>query len=227
MRATALLALLLAATAAAPAAGQSDAVPLGQFRDVRSDGGAHVTIRHGAVRGLVVREGSLAVSRVALDGDRLEIERCPSRCPRGYRLEIELVTPELTSVAVENGGVVRTSGAFPAQERAAAAVASGGTVDIRSLSAAHVAAAVAQGGRILTRPRDELTASIVNGGVITYWGNARVRSSILHGGVVRPGAAADAERSVAELDPQPLAPLPAPPIPPAPPLLDKPMPSSN
>ena len=46
-----------------------------------------------------MREGSLDVSRVELVGDRLVIERCPGTA-RGYRLEVELTTPILVSLAV-------------------------------------------------------------------------------------------------------------------------------
>lgn len=225
MRTSAFLAPLVAAALAAPAASQpGTAVPLGQFRAVEVDGGGHVTVCHGDARSLVVREGSLDISRVELVGERLVIEGCPGRCPRGYRLELELTTPDLISLAVQNGGVLQTSGAFPAQPSVAAAVANGGILDIRSLPAARVAAAVAQGGRIFTRPSDTLTASVVNGGIVTYWGEARVQRSILHGGVVTRGDAADWGRSVAEMDPQPIAPLPVPPVPP---VLGKPMPSVN
>lgn len=215
MRVSALLAPLLAVMAAAPAASQAGSpVPLGQFRAVEVNSGGHVTVRHGTARDLIVRQGSLDISRVELVGDRLVIERCPRRdCPRGYRLDVELTTPELVSLAVQNGGILRTSGAFPAQPSVAAAVANGGILDIRSLPAAHVAAAVAHGGRIFTRPGERLTASVVQGGIVTYWGNARVRSSINHGGVVAAGDEEDAERSVAEMGPQPIAPLAVPSVP--------------
>lgn len=228
MRASAILAPFLAAMAAAPAASQADSpVALGQFRAVEVNSGGHVTVRHGATRSLVVRQGSLDVSRVELVGDRLVIERCPGRCPRGYRLEIELTTPDLVSLAVQNGGILQTSGAFPAQASVAAAVANGGILDIRSLPATHVAAAVAHGGRIFTRPGERLTASVVQGGVVTYWGNARVSSSINDGGVVAAGDDADAARPVADMEPRPLAPPPAPPVPPVPPMLDKPRSATN
>ncbi|MGQ0659608.1 hypothetical protein [Sphingosinicella sp.] len=216
MRVKAMLASLVAAALAAPAAGQPiSSVSLGEFRSVELRGGGRVTVRHAPARGFMLREGNLALSRVELVGDRLVIERCRDHCPHGYRLEVEVTAPEIDALAVTDGGLLQASGDFPARAALAIAVVSGGMIDARSLPAAQVAAAVQQGGGILVRPGRELAASVSNGGIVTYFGDARVTSSVSHGGAVVRGEAADADRPLADLH----RPLPALPVPPVPALL--------
>jgi hypothetical protein len=50
-------------------------------------------------------------------------------------------------------------------------------------------------------PQVVLSASVVNGGQITYWGDARIESSVRHGGAVTKGTAAEADRPLSELSP--------------------------
>jgi hypothetical protein len=116
---------------------------------------------------------------------------------------------------VSNGGTVQSRGAFPAQAAIEAGVEQGGTIDIRSIGADSVTASVDAGGRIFTHPGEKLAATVVSGGVITYWGDVRVQRSVRDGGVVAKGTPADARRPLTELNP----PLPAiPPVPPVPPI---------
>ncbi|MGH9959071.1 MAG: hypothetical protein ACREBC_18395 [Pyrinomonadaceae bacterium] len=79
----------------------------------------------------------------------------------------------------------------------------------------RVTASVDEGGSILTMPQTAMLARILNGGIITYWGDADVKSSVQGGGDVTQGTAAEADKSLSELSPS----LPAvPPIPPLPPI---------
>jgi hypothetical protein len=48
-------------------------------------------------------------------------------------------------------------------------------------------------------PRIALFASVVNGGQITYWGDARLESSVRRGGVVTKGTADEADKPLSEL----------------------------
>lgn len=220
MRASLLLGATLATTLAGPATGQPGAaVPLGAFRSVELSGGGHVMVRHGAARALRITEGNLAVSRIALSGDRLVIERCPGACPRGYRLEIDLVAPDLDALAVRDGGLLQTEGEFPGQPALAASVESGGLLDLRRLAPERVNASIRQGGAIFVRPGRALEASISNGGLVTYFGDPNVRSSVHDGGAVSHGSDADLDRPLSALQPSPAPPppvLPVLPLPPAP-----------
>jgi hypothetical protein len=155
--------------------------------DVRN--GGHVVVRPGSSPRVTLLEGSRDYVRIGVNEQGvLIIDRCPSKCPSGYRIEVEVTAPAaLTRVSLANGGWVSTAGNFPRQQELAATVAHGGTVDVRSIAADRVTASVQQGGRILTIPGASLLARVDNGGVIMYWGNARVDSSTRYGGVVQKG----------------------------------------
>jgi hypothetical protein len=203
--------LLLAILAPLPAAAQGPA-GASAFESIELRGGGIVTVRHGRERRVTVRGGG-ADRPIRSEGDRLVIDRCRRPCPGGHRIEVDIATPALAGLAVTDGGVIQIVGGFPPQPEMAAAVSSGGTIDIRSLDAARVTAAVSQGGRIMTSPGRELTAAVSNGGIVTYWGDPRVTSSVRRGGAVVRGAAADRRVPLAQLDP-PLPLLPVPPLPP-------------
>jgi hypothetical protein len=220
MRSSHLLLPLLATVVAAAPAHTETAVPTASFQAVELRGGGKVTVRHGPQRRVTVHKGSAQISAILSDGRRLVIDKCRSKCPRGYRVEVEVVTPEIAALAVTDGGVVQAEGGFPAQAAVEASVSSGGAVDIRSLDAARVVASVRHGGRIFARPGRAMDASVSDGGMIAYWGDPAVRSSVRRGGGVVRGAAADLRRSLAQFDP-PLPPLPAVPPLPQPPRLRK------
>ncbi|HEU4886552.1 MAG TPA: DUF2807 domain-containing protein, partial [Thermoanaerobaculia bacterium] len=116
------------------------------------------------------------------------------------------------------GGTVAIAGEFPDQPAIETSVEQGGTIDIRPLAAAAVAASVHSGGTILTTPRQTLAATIVSGGRITYWGDARVTRSVRDGGVVTRGAREDADKPLSEWNPPLQVVPPVPPVPPIPPL---------
>jgi hypothetical protein len=159
-----------------------------------------VIVRHGNARQLTLLKGSTRYTAVTIaDGDRLVIDRCRGKCPKGYELEVEIITPELADIA-HDGGLIESRGSFPRQEELEIAVRDGGIIDLRSMTADLVKATVQQGGRILTTARRTLAATVAHGGAITYWGDPRVTSSVEHGGVIGRGTAGDVDRLQKEFD---------------------------
>ena len=185
----------------APAVVHADTdVPVPAFQSIDARNGAHVVLRHGPKRRVTVIRGNTTVSEIRVEPHgRLLIDRCEDGCPGTYRLEVEIVAPEIDALSVTDGGWLRCSGVFPRQEGLAAAVSSGGTLDVRSMRVDGVSAAIQNGGRIFTEPRENLTAAIDQGGAIVYWGSPDVQESIQNGGVVSRGKAADRKRSLEEL----------------------------
>ena len=193
-------------------------VPVPQFRSVELRNGGMVILRHGPTQRVTLLQGSLQQTSVTVDGDWLVIDRPKSVPHRGYRLEIEVVTPWIAEVSVQEGGTLQSRGAFPPQASIEASVSNGGTLDIRSIETDNVEAAVSQGGRIFLKAGQSLVASVNQGGIITWWGDARVRRSVRHGGAVVHGTAADADKPLSDLGLDHIPPLP--PIPPVPPSSD-------
>jgi hypothetical protein len=118
---------------------------------------------------------------------RLVVDACRTRCPRDYRLRIEIVTPDLSAVAVEGGGRIDVASGFSPRRHVAAAVSGGGQIDLRALPARDVAAAVNGGGHLRVTATGTLAAAINGGGAIHYWGDPQVSSSIRGGGAVTRG----------------------------------------
>lgn len=190
MRGSSLL-LPVAASLLVPAQAQPAAQQLPPaFQAIELHGGGIVTVRHGPTRRVTVSYAN-PDRPIRTEGDRLVIDECRRPCPQGHHVEVDVVTPALSRVAVSDGGILHLVGDFPRQAAVAASVSSGGTVDIRWLEASNVAASVSHGGRILARPGRQLTASISDGGIITYWGDPAVTSSVRRGGAVSHGAEAD------------------------------------
>jgi hypothetical protein len=213
---TQLFALVLAVSE--PVAAQT-VVPVAPFRSVELSDGGEVILRHGPTQRVTLLKGSLDYTRVTIaDGHRLVIDKCKSRCPRGYALEIEIVTPDIAGILVAHGGTIQSRGSFPRQAEIGAAVRHGGTIDIRSMALDRVIASVEQGGRIFTTAQIALSASVVSGGLITYWGDALVKSSIRHGGVIIKGTADEAEKPLSDLSPPLASPPPVPSLRPIQPL---------
>lgn len=163
----------------------------------------HVVIRSASTQRVTLVKGSLDYTRVAVtDGGVLVIDKCKvEHCPRGYELDIEILMPNVRRISLMNGGRIQTLGTFAGQADLAVAVAHGGTIDVRSMAVDRVNATVEQGGRILTVPRGSLTARVTQGGVITYWGNARVDSSVQHGGVVNKGSPEELNVPLSDIGP--------------------------
>lgn len=177
-------------------------VPLAPFRSVTLRGGGEVILRHGPTQRVTLLEGGEDCSRARIvDGDRLVIERLARECTRRHGPTVEVLTPEIAGLVVADGGTIQVRGGFPHQAEIEVAVHDGGTIDLRSLGVDRVNATVRHGGRIFTRPRRDLAASVSQGGNITYWENPRVRSSVRHGGVVMKGEAADAWKALVEFGP--------------------------
>jgi hypothetical protein len=189
------------------------ALSLAPFTSIELDGGVKAVLRYGSPQRVSMLKGSEDVSLMTVTGERLVIDKCRDKCPRGYELHLEIVTPLINAISVANGGTIESRGTFPHQTAMSLAVSHGGSVDARAISANNIAAAVNQGGRILAKPQTTMVASISNGGVITYWGNAQVTSSTEHGGAVTKGAAIDLDKPLSEVE----APLSCPttPSPPA------------
>lgn len=207
----------LAVTALLTTSGAAQTViPVDRFDSVALQNGGTVVVRHGPVQRVTLVSGDSRYTQIDVDGGRLLIDNHHRGHSRDYRVEVEVVTPDLTAVSVSNGGTVRTAGAFPAQAAIDAHVEQGGRVDIRAIPADAVFASVYSGGGIFTNARQALTAKITSGGSITYWGDARVQKTVRDGGAVRRGRDADAERPLSEFGP--LAPPPVAPVPPVPPI---------
>ena len=211
-----LILMTLSAVAFISSAVAATVIPVASFDSIALSDGGRVVVRYGPVQRVTMIQGDPQFTRVRVDDQRLVIDNAEGRCPRGYKLEIEVVTPQLSALSVSNGGTVQTAGAFPGVASLALAVEQGGTIDARSIVADRVNAAVDQGGRILTTARNALRATVDSGGVITYWGDVRdVRETVDHGGVVSRGAARDATKALSDFGPDHV--LQIPPVPPVPP----------
>lgn len=208
--------LLATLSAAAAPVAIRPGVPLtASFNSVELRNGGTVTLIHGASQGVTLLEGDPEQASISIrDDGRLVIDRCPTHCPRGHDFQVEVVTPALADIAVAQGGTIQSRGEFPRQTQIGVAVSQGGTIDVRSMALANVTASVESGGRIFVKPASALSATVEQGGVITYWGDAVVKSSVRHRGLVTRGTAADADKPLAELGLQP--PAPPPPVPPVP-----------
>jgi hypothetical protein len=173
-----------AANAATANAGTD--VPVGHFRSVELEEGGQVTLRHGAQQRVTLVQGDLAVSSIAIDDEgKLRIRTCRHHCPVNYRLEVEIVSPDVNGVAVSEGGSITAVGSFPQRDLVNVAVNEGGSVDVRAMTGDIVNAAVNEGGRIRTSAKTSLNAAIHEGGSITYWGNPIVNRAIVDGGSVQ------------------------------------------
>ncbi|MFL5565757.1 MAG: GIN domain-containing protein [Gemmatimonadaceae bacterium] len=183
---------------AAPLSAQTR-IQVGPFNSIEAPHGAHVVLQRAATQRVNLVRGSLDYTRVTTDGGRLIIDRCFRKCPKDYRLELEILTPNVTGLFLANGGSIQSRGGFPRQSDLAIAVSNGGTIDARSIVTDRVIATVNQGGRILTVPQATLSATINQGGAITYWGDPQVRSAVEHGGVVIKGRAGELDLPLSEV----------------------------
>lgn len=187
------LAFAFASVLSAGAAAAAETVPLPRFEGIELKGGGSVVIRPGAVQRVILVEGSTSHSRIRVEPAgrsgraRLVVDACAVRCPSDYRLRIEIVTPDLSALAVNGGGRIDVAGGFAARRDLAAAVNGGGQIDLRALAARDVAASVNGGGRLQVTATGSLAASINGGGAIVYRGDPRVTSAVRGGGAVTRG----------------------------------------
>jgi hypothetical protein len=175
--------LAIALVDAAPSSAAAD-VSLPRFEAVALHGGGTVTLRHGPQQKVTITRGDAAISSFGVDRRSLEIRACDQRCPQGYRLEVEIVSPDIRALAVRGGGTMTMAG-FPAQGQLALSVQGGGNLDTRGVQARQVAASVQGGGAIRTWATGSLAASIRGGGGIVYRGEPTLATSVQGGGSVR------------------------------------------
>ena len=176
------------------AAAQSEPMAVAPFRSLELRNGTHAILRYGPTPRVTFLKGNPDETQVTIvSGDRLVVDKRKRERPRGYELEIEIVTPELTSITLAHGGWIQSRGSFPQQAEIHVTVDNGGTIDIRSMSVASIKASVLSGGKIFAKPLTAIAASVVDGGNITYWGDARVTQSVQHGGVVERGDPSEAD----------------------------------
>jgi hypothetical protein len=160
-------------------------VPVGQFDSVGLHGGGHVVLRYGTRERVTLLKGSMQYTHIAVENGRsLRIDTCNDNCPMRYELEVEIVMPRVTAVAITGGGHIESAPGFPTQGTITAAIHGGGNIDIRTIDATDATAAVDGGGRIRLRSDRHLTAAVNGGGSVGYSGAAEVTSAINGGGSV-------------------------------------------
>ena len=132
MKTTTPPALLALAFLAAPApALAAEAVPVPAFRSLELRGGGNVLVRPGPVQRVTIVSGSSGVTRIRVERDgQLRIDACNARCPRLYRLVVEVESPSLPDVAVSGGGRIAAASGFRPQRRISAAVHGGGEIAV-------------------------------------------------------------------------------------------------
>ena len=183
------LPVTLAALAFAPAtlrAAEPISVPA--FRSIDLRGGGSIVITPGAAQRVTLVEGNSRVTRLSVDRNgRLTIDACDGRCPANYKLRIEIQAPHVPDVALTGGGAIRAASGFRQQPRISAAISGGGRIDLRALKADAASIAVKRGGEILVHARASLSAAVVGGGAVRYWGNPKVSQVVQGGGWVGRG----------------------------------------
>ncbi|HEX2590554.1 MAG TPA: DUF2807 domain-containing protein [Rhizomicrobium sp.] len=176
-------ALLLPLAVAAPAFAGSE-LPLAPFHALDLHGGGNVVIRHGSIQRVTLLAGNTQNSALTVKDGKLEIVGCTSwwSCPWGYELKVEIVTPGLDNIEVHGGGDLKSSGAFPGQDRLVVSVHGGGDVDLRSMPADNVSADVHGGGDLATTAVKSLSGAVYGGGDLTYYGDPAKLNVATHGG---------------------------------------------
>jgi hypothetical protein len=164
----------------------TEAVPVPAFHSVELRGGGDVLVVPGPVQRVTLIQGSTQFTRFRMRNDgQLQIDACNERCPRNYPLQIRIESPQAPNVAIAGGGTIRTGAGFAPQHQLSAVIKGGGTIDVRSVDATDVSAAVNGGGDIFVRARASLSAAVSGGGDIRYSGNPRVSMAVRGGGDVR------------------------------------------
>jgi hypothetical protein len=188
--ALALASLVLASAAGAAPTNDPALVAVSHFDSLELEGGGHVTLKYGPAQTVRFLKGSTTYTRIHLDDrnrNKLVIETCHSDCPDEYKLEVEVVTPDIAGVAISGGGHIESADGFHSLHKIAAAVHGGGKIDLRSFDVNDVTAAVDGGGSILVKAKGSLMAAANGGGRIQYWGNPQVTEAINGGGRVSRG----------------------------------------
>jgi hypothetical protein len=159
-------------------------LPVPPFTQIEAHGGAKVILKHGSAQKVVITRGDLKVSQIHVVDGRLDINACPYTCPFLYKLEVEIVSPNIQTIEAHGGGAVDARGNFPKQAQLDVVAHGGGAVDARAIPADHVSATAHGGGAVRVNPLVSLNATAHGGGAITYSGNPKVTSSVHGGGAV-------------------------------------------
>jgi hypothetical protein len=187
------IAAALASILAAQAAPAAAPVALPRFEGIELRGGGSIVVRQGVAQRVTLIEGNRSHTGIKVEPRgrnglaRLVVDACKVQCPRDYRLRIEIVTPDVSAVAVNGGGRIDVARGFSPRGHVAAAVNGGGRIDLRALPGRDVAASVNGGGHLQVTATRTLAASVNGGGAILYWGDPQVASSIRGGGAVTRG----------------------------------------
>src|SRR3954471_8206270 len=130
MKSPALLAALVLTALSAPAPAQpAESVSVPAFRSVELRGGGSLVVRPGPVQRVTIVSGSSAFTHIRVERDgRLRIDACHARCPKLYRLAVEIESPPLPEVAVSGGGRIAAASGFRPQRQLSAAVYGGGEI---------------------------------------------------------------------------------------------------
>ena len=179
-----LFAVALLASAPVPA---SEWVGVRNLHAVELRGGGAVELVPGPAERAAITEGNSEVTVMNVDDGKLIIRTCNLHCPPGYRLRVEIESPNVPDLAVDGGGSIVVRAGFGAQAHLGSAVNGGGRIDARNLDARSVTAAINGGGEILVQPHRSLSAAVNGGGHVRYWGNPATSVAIRGGGSVKRG----------------------------------------
>jgi hypothetical protein len=184
-----LLPLFLLALASAVPAVASEDIRVPAFRNVELRGGGSVIVVPGATQRVTILDGSSRYTHIYVERDgKLRIDTCNERCPRAYRLKVQIQSPTVPGLGIAGGGAIAAQPGFRSQPELSVAVNGGGRIDARSVEAQTVSAAVNGGGQILVRPGSSLSAAVNGGGLVEYSGNPAVTTAVHGGGAVRRGS---------------------------------------
>ncbi len=165
---------------------------------IELDGGGRVLVRHAAVQRVRIVQGNARISNIHVsnqrgsvghngNGPRLVIETCANRCPMGYRLEVEIDTPDVDGLGIIGDGLIEVAPGFPRDVSFAVGVKGDGKIDARSISAGQVAAGIRGDGEISLGPADTLVAGVEGKGRIVYRGHPRLTTDVHGGGRIEQG----------------------------------------
>jgi hypothetical protein len=176
--------LVLAALAATPLFA-AELVPVPAFHTLQLRGGGEITVRPGPVQRVTLVQGSRRFTTFRMERNgRLTIDACNRQCPRNYKLRIDVQSPNVPNVAIMGGGEIAAAAGFAPQSQLSAAIMGGGEIDLRSVAARDMSAAINGGGRIVTGRSLSLSAAVNGGGEVRYSGNPRLSTAVNGGGSV-------------------------------------------
>lgn len=173
---------------AASSAMAGTVMPLERFSSIHATDGADVVLRYGATQQVVLVKGDPHISRIQVHNGKLDLATCVlPQCPRHYEFKVEVTTPSIAALWVEDGANVNAMGNFPAQRDLTVNANDGGNLDVRAIAASHVDAKANDGGNIRLRVTGSLDARADDGGNIEYWGTPSVNRVTSDGGNISQG----------------------------------------